>query len=257
MAFIHLQNLHSMKTNLINKVRKAFTVIPNELIQDGTITPEARCLFCYMASKPDDWTFMHEELMKNMKWSDKTLAKYVKELLETGWHSRVERRTAEGTFNGWDYYLHDRPEKTSGRQKFPSGKNSDHTKKEPSLLHAHTRKDELPWFESPQERRDKAVEAIFSAMRENPLLWKEIADKALNSLQKPAFIHELQLWSSHYANDRAIMMNPVASLTTGRGSFLAWLSQSFCRDKYKAENPAIKPAYVKKEEQPVVRYRRG
>ena len=91
-----------------NKVRKDFTVIPNALINDNTLTDRARFLFCYMASKPDNWDFYQVPLAKQLGYSIDTLRKYLKELMESGWVSREERRE-EGKFDSFDYTLHPSP----------------------------------------------------------------------------------------------------------------------------------------------------
>jgi len=91
-----------------NTIRKAFTIIPNELINDNRMSDRARFLFCYMASKPDDWEFYHEPLAEALGYSVDTLRKYLKELMVFHWVSRSERRI-DGKFNSYDYDLHPSP----------------------------------------------------------------------------------------------------------------------------------------------------
>lgn len=62
-----------------------FTQIPNQLIQDERISDRARFVFCYMASKPDDWEFLMIPLAKSLGYGRKTLGKYLKELEGFGW----------------------------------------------------------------------------------------------------------------------------------------------------------------------------
>lgn len=89
-------------------MKKDFTVIPNSLINDNSLSDRARFLFCYMASKPDNWLFYQEPLAKDLGYSLDTLRKYLKELISAGWVSRDERRE-DGKFDSFDYTLHPSP----------------------------------------------------------------------------------------------------------------------------------------------------
>lgn len=94
--------------NVRNNIRKDFTVTPNALINDDDLTPQARFLFVYMASKPDDWKFVQEPMAKNLGWSLPTLRKYLEELIASGWMSR-ERQRIDGKFDTFDYTLNPSP----------------------------------------------------------------------------------------------------------------------------------------------------
>ena len=100
-----------------NSIRKGFTTIPNELINDDSLTDRARFLFCYMASKPDDWKFYQEPLCKSMGYSLDTLRKYIDELLKSGWITRQLIRQ-DGRFDSFEYDL----------LPSPCGKNADSVK---------------------------------------------------------------------------------------------------------------------------------
>lgn len=100
-----------------NSIRKGFTTIPNELINDDSLTDRARFLFCYMASKPDDWKFYQEPLCKSLGYSLDTLRKYIDELLKSGWITRQLIRQ-EGRFDSFEYDL----------LPSPCGKNTDSVK---------------------------------------------------------------------------------------------------------------------------------
>lgn len=93
-----------------NRIKRGFTVVPNELINDLSISAVARFLFVYMASKPDDWDFHNNELMKATGIKDpRTFRRHMSELITPGWISR-ERTRAEGAqFSSYDYTLHEKP----------------------------------------------------------------------------------------------------------------------------------------------------
>ena len=42
---------------LNNKIKDNFTIIPNDIIRNKSLSDRARFIFCYMASMPDDWKF--------------------------------------------------------------------------------------------------------------------------------------------------------------------------------------------------------
>lgn len=96
--------MNTIKSN----IAKDFTIIPNALINDDTLSDRARFLFCYMAVKPDNWVFYQAPLAKSLNWSLDTLRKYLSELLESEWLSREIRRE-DGKFDSYDYTLHETP----------------------------------------------------------------------------------------------------------------------------------------------------
>lgn len=103
-----------------NNLHRDFTTIPNDLVNDDTLHPVARFLFVFMASKPDDWKFWTEELCTGLGISDKTLGKYMRSLVKSGWISREQVRTEGGEFSTYNYTLHSSPEGTFYRtEKIP------------------------------------------------------------------------------------------------------------------------------------------
>ena len=95
--------------NCRNNLKRNFSTIPNALIQNDEITDRARFLFCYMASKPDDWQFYQKPLAKGLGYSLETLRKYIDELIRFGWLTRETRRGEKGRFDTYDYTLQDSP----------------------------------------------------------------------------------------------------------------------------------------------------
>ena len=93
---------------LNNKIKKNFTIIPNDIIRNKNISDRARFIFCYMASMPDDWKFYQGVMAKELGYTKDTLRKYIEELLETGYLYREQRRE-EGKFDSYDYTLNFTP----------------------------------------------------------------------------------------------------------------------------------------------------
>lgn len=93
-----------------NTIRKSFTQVPNELINDEEIDPVARFLFVWLCSKPDNWKYFNDTIKKAMAIkSDKTLQKYFKELTSKGWISKEQKRGRQGEFLHNDIVLNAYP----------------------------------------------------------------------------------------------------------------------------------------------------
>lgn len=89
--------------NFVNKLSN-YQVIPRELIFDNTLSDRARFVYCYMASKPNDWEFLMTPMAKEIGYSVDTLRKYINELIESGWLIKGEQKN-EGLFGSVTYTL--------------------------------------------------------------------------------------------------------------------------------------------------------
>ena len=89
--------------NFINKLG-AYQVIPRALIFDNTLSDRARFVYCYMASKPNDWEFLMTPMAKEIGYSVDTLRKYINELIESGWLIKGEQKN-DGLFGAVTYTL--------------------------------------------------------------------------------------------------------------------------------------------------------
>ena len=89
--------------NFINKLG-AYQVIPRELIFDNTLSDRARFVYCYMASKPNNWEFFMTPMAKEIGYSVDTLRKYINELIESGWLIKGEQKN-DGLFGAVTYTL--------------------------------------------------------------------------------------------------------------------------------------------------------
>ena len=79
-----------MKNNLKNELKDNYTIIPNVLIRDNSVSDRARFIFCLLASKPDDWIFYNRALARELNYSVDTLRKYINELIRKGWIEKYE-----------------------------------------------------------------------------------------------------------------------------------------------------------------------
>ena len=88
------------------------------------------------------------------------------------------------------------------------------------------------WGDSTDTRYETALKTLKSYFEKNPSRRREISDEAKSACDETQFDEELTLWLRRYADDFQITQNPVKALTSGRGCFISWLSQTFCRAKY-------------------------
>lgn len=82
-----------------------YQIIPRDLIFDSSLSDRARFIYCYMASKPDDWSFFLDPMASEIGYSKDTLRKYINELVESGWLVRGEQVNSNGVFGAVEYTL--------------------------------------------------------------------------------------------------------------------------------------------------------
>ncbi len=97
---------------IINSIRKQFTQIPNAIVIDSKLSDGALRVFLYMSTKPDAWQFNNRDIQQklNIKRAE-TIAKYWKELIQSGWISRQPVLNDNGKPSGYfDYLLNFEPQ---------------------------------------------------------------------------------------------------------------------------------------------------
>lgn len=238
-----------------NNVKGAFTVAPNDLINDFTLSSYARMLYIYMASKPDGWVFNNSDLMNAIGVkSSKTFRKYLAELLAHGWITRSEQNREGGIFGNFDYDIHPSAlypstdvqnlpcGKSSVAETFRSGKNTAHNNKESIVINTNTHteaKTEIKKTKHPEE-----LAAYFT-----PILKNHPAVQA--SLQQhPADLKQilLEVYRDYVKNDLWFMLRVPAN-PLDQEMYLLKLSSRACtfienQRKRKAISRAeVKPVY--------------
>lgn len=84
---------------------KRYQAIPRELLQDSSLSVQARFIYCYMAAKPEGWEFWQEVMCKELKMSRETLRKYLHELEGAGWLDIGTQNVTKGQFGAVQYTL--------------------------------------------------------------------------------------------------------------------------------------------------------
>ncbi len=82
-----------------------YTQVPNSMVIDMDITPNAFRFWVYVQSKPSTWKFYDKNIITETKWGKRSLARWRAELSELGYLGAVERIGNAGAKDGWDYYL--------------------------------------------------------------------------------------------------------------------------------------------------------
>lgn len=91
-----------------------FTVMPNDLLNDGLLKSDGLALMCYLLSKPQDWVVRHKDIQNRMGWGRDKTRNVIASLVKIGY---IEKETIreEGKFSETRYIVKDspRPEKPS------------------------------------------------------------------------------------------------------------------------------------------------
>lgn len=116
---------------LINRIKKNFSQLPNEVIEDKNLSSTAKTLFWYLASRPDNWVFVNNNIKDILKIKDaKTIAKYLKELEDVGWIEKEKMRDNAGRLTGNNnYIINEYPFANRTTKKPPFGESNRITKK--------------------------------------------------------------------------------------------------------------------------------
>ncbi|MEO9893092.1 hypothetical protein [Aurantibacter sp.] len=90
---------------LKNSIKKNFTIVPNELINNTYLSDRARFLFVFLACKPDSWDFYNKNLASSLGYSIESLRKYMRDLIDSGWIIKIKQSRKNGKFAGNNYLL--------------------------------------------------------------------------------------------------------------------------------------------------------
>ncbi len=101
--------------------RRSFTVLPNQLLRDKSLSLTAKGLFAMMASYPDDWEYSVRGLAADIGCGRDKVRSALQNLEDSGYLLREQVHTESGKFAGNLYVLYD--EKISPLPGFPAPEN--------------------------------------------------------------------------------------------------------------------------------------
>ena len=79
-------------------IENYYVKIPNNLVNDITISWKAKGLFCHMASKPDTWNFTVRSLASQFPDGKSAIFAALDELKERGWITFTKRANGQGKY---------------------------------------------------------------------------------------------------------------------------------------------------------------
>ncbi len=79
-------------------ITKDYVKIPNDLVNDITISWKAKGLFCHMASKPDNYSFTVRSLASQFPDGKSAIFAALDELKQRGWITFTKRANGQGKY---------------------------------------------------------------------------------------------------------------------------------------------------------------
>lgn len=89
-----------------NPLKNNYSLISNEAIEDERLSDSIFRMYCYICSRPDNWTINNADIKKRLKIkTDHTIARYWKELVRLNLIKRVPVKDSRNRFKGYDYEI--------------------------------------------------------------------------------------------------------------------------------------------------------
>lgn len=161
-------------------LKENFSQVPNAIFEDEELSPTAKLLYCYLASKPSNWKVWNSEIKKNLGIKDdRTVSKSFKELLNANWITRTKSINEQGKFvGGYDYELlpakYPDMQKNQICKKCIYGKNAYHNN---SNYSNNTDSINNTYYNKKEKEKTNKKEKIALGEFKNVLLTKEEVDK--------------------------------------------------------------------------------
>jgi len=91
---------------MINRMQEKYTIVANEILDNKELSLGAKGLYSFLLSKPSTWKFSYKGLISQLKEGEKTIRRFIKELVEIRVLIRIPLREENGLFKGWLWILH-------------------------------------------------------------------------------------------------------------------------------------------------------
>lgn len=82
----------------LNQQHIPFTMVANEVLYRTDLSMRAKCMFAYLFSKPDDWDFSGDRIVKEMKENRKAVYTTLKELVDNGLLTRKRQSNGRNEY---------------------------------------------------------------------------------------------------------------------------------------------------------------
>ncbi|MBO0555738.1 helix-turn-helix domain-containing protein [Clostridium botulinum] len=95
---------------VIKDKNNPYMTVNKYYIHDNRLSLKAKGLMSYFLSRPDNWEFYAEEIMKHTTDKETSITSAIKELLNCGYIQRQAKRNKDGKFKGgYDYEIYEVP----------------------------------------------------------------------------------------------------------------------------------------------------
>jgi len=90
---------------MTNRVHESFTIITNGVVNNMSLSLEAKGFYAFLCAKPPKWNFSNSGLLSQLLISKFKLRKLIKELVTAELLIRKSKRDLYGKFVGWNWIL--------------------------------------------------------------------------------------------------------------------------------------------------------
>ena len=97
--------MSNMQNRIIQQDVDPFTMVPNEIITEPTLSCSAKVIWMYLRMRPVDWKFYNTEIVKHFKMGEEKLLKCFKELESFGLISRTQIREKNGRWGTYNFQI--------------------------------------------------------------------------------------------------------------------------------------------------------
>lgn len=170
----------------LKKKDVGFTQIKNEVLENKKLSLKAKGMFCYLYSKPEDWDFSTERIVKVSSDGSRSTIGAIKELEEAGYLTRKRLKTGKV-----EYHLTFEPNVQNAQEETePDVQNAKETKRPNDETHDVSNKED-------NTNTEEETNTSLSASGKESSLEKEVAEvidtlKNLNPAYKLLFARKPQ-----------------------------------------------------------------
>ncbi|MEB6269210.1 replication protein [Staphylococcus epidermidis] len=86
-----------------------FVTVHKAFVFDNKLSAKAKGILLYFLSRPDNWQIYTSEVVKHMNDGQKSINSGIQELIKTKYVHRIQKRTNNGVFNGYEYLVYEKP----------------------------------------------------------------------------------------------------------------------------------------------------
>ncbi|MBF9278010.1 conserved phage C-terminal domain-containing protein [Staphylococcus epidermidis] len=86
-----------------------FVTVHKSFVFDNELSAKAKGILLYFLSRPDNWQIYTSEVVKHMNDGQKSINSGIQELIKSKYVHRIQKRTDNGVFNGYEYLVYEKP----------------------------------------------------------------------------------------------------------------------------------------------------